>query len=126
MPDSTVMTFTEPDAFHAAIQNAEVEGVVTARGKYRTELTLIRLHRLWMQRGAETLPRVMNVKVDGTRPGILLTTDQNQPTLHVGGTELAQGEIAVGSNCAYHHQTSATVPVVWTASGENTLRLVAG
>ena len=42
------MTFTDPDAYHAAIQNAEVQGVVTARGEYRTELTLIRLHRLWM------------------------------------------------------------------------------
>jgi hypothetical protein len=53
MPSSAVRTFTDPDAYHAAIQNAEVEGVVTARGEYRTELTLIRLHRLWMQRGAE-------------------------------------------------------------------------
>jgi hypothetical protein len=41
-----------PDPYHAAIQNAEVQGVVTARGEYRTELTLIRRHRLWMQRGA--------------------------------------------------------------------------
>jgi hypothetical protein len=55
MPSSTVRTFTDPDTYHAAIQNAEVEGVVTACGKYRTELTRIRLHRLWMQRGTETL-----------------------------------------------------------------------
>jgi hypothetical protein len=105
VPSSAVHVFTDPDAYHPAIQNAEVEGVITARGKYRTELTPIRLHRLWMQRGAETLPRVMNVKVDGTRPGILLATDQNQPVLHVGGMELAQGEmIAVGSDWAYHHR----------------------
>src|SRR5580704_8630099 len=31
MPDSAVMTFTEPDAFHAAIRTAEVKGVVTVR-----------------------------------------------------------------------------------------------
>jgi hypothetical protein len=51
MPDSAVMTFTEPDAFHAAIRTAEVKGVVTVRGDYRAELTRIELHRLWMQRG---------------------------------------------------------------------------
>jgi hypothetical protein len=45
MPSSAVRTFTDPDAYHAAIQNAEVQA---ARGQYRTELTLIRLHRLWM------------------------------------------------------------------------------
>jgi hypothetical protein len=82
MPSSAISHLYRPDAYLAAIQNAEVEGVVTARGQYRTELTLIRLHCLWMQRGAETLPRVMNVKVDGTRPGILLATDQNhQPCM---------------------------------------------
>src|ERR1700720_3792085 len=107
MPSSAVRTFTDPDAYHAAIQNAEGQGVVTARGEYRTELTLIRLHRLWMQRGAETLPRVMSVEVDGTRSGILLATDRNQPVQHVGGKELAQGEIALGSDCAYHHRSSA-------------------
>ena len=107
MPASAVSTFTEPDAYHEAIQNAEVEGVVTARGTYRTELTRIRLHRLWMQRGAESLPRVMNCKVDGTRPGILFATDQNQPAHHVGGVELPPGEIMIGSGSDYHHRSSA-------------------
>jgi hypothetical protein len=44
MPDSAVTTFTEPDAFHAAIRTAEVKCVVTARGDYRAELTRIELH----------------------------------------------------------------------------------
>jgi hypothetical protein len=48
MLSSAISTFTDPDAYHATIQNAEVEEVVTARGEYRTELPLIRLHRLWM------------------------------------------------------------------------------
>jgi hypothetical protein len=69
MPSSAISTFTNPDAYHAAIQNAQVEGVVTARGEYRTELTLVGLHRLWMQRGAEALPRITNVTVDGSITG---------------------------------------------------------
>lgn len=107
MPASAVRTFTDPDAYHAAIQNAEVEGVVTARGTYRTELTRIRLHRLWMQRGSESLPRVMNCKVDGTRLGILFATDENQPAHHVGGLELPPGEFIVGSGSDYHYRSSA-------------------
>jgi AraC-like DNA-binding protein len=49
----------------------------------------------------------MSVEVDSTRPGVLLATDENQPAQHVGGKELAQGEIALGSDCAYHHRSSA-------------------
>jgi hypothetical protein len=62
MPSISVLTFTEPDAYYAAIRTAEVDGVVTARGDYRAELTRIELHCLWMQRGVEGLPRVMNVR----------------------------------------------------------------
>jgi hypothetical protein len=34
MPASFVRTFTDPDAFHAEIRNAQVEGIVTTRGDY--------------------------------------------------------------------------------------------
>jgi hypothetical protein len=46
MPLSAVRNFTHPNSYHAAIRNAEVEGIVTARA----ELTWIVLRRLWMQR----------------------------------------------------------------------------
>ena len=32
MPDSAVRTFTDPDAYHAALRYAQAQGVVTARG----------------------------------------------------------------------------------------------
>jgi hypothetical protein len=62
MASSVVLAFDDPDAFYAAIRTAEVKGVVTRRGAYRSELTRIELDRLWMQRGFERLPRVMNVR----------------------------------------------------------------
>ena len=37
MPDSEVMTFTDPDAFYANMRRERVEGVVTGRGEYRAE-----------------------------------------------------------------------------------------
>jgi AraC-like DNA-binding protein len=52
-------------------------------------------------------PGVLNVTVDGKRPGILVATDPGQPGLHIGGMELAPSEIIIGSDCAYHHRSSA-------------------
>jgi hypothetical protein len=95
MPDSAVLTFTDPDAYYATIRTAEVKGIVTVRGDYRAELTRIDLHRLWMQRGVEGLPRVMNVRRRDPRVALCFTTDQEQAPLHVGGMEPGRGEFAV-------------------------------
>jgi hypothetical protein len=108
MPDSAVLTFTDPDAYYATIRTAEVKGIVTVRGDYRAELTRIDLHRLWMQRGVEGLPRVMNVRRRDPRVALCFTTDQEQAPLHVGGMEPGRGEFAVlGSGSADHHLSSA-------------------
>jgi hypothetical protein len=86
MADSAVLTFTDPDAYHANIRRTQVvEGVVTARGEYRSELTRTDLHRLWMQRGDESLARVLNFAPAGERVPILFATDQRQAAMHFSG-----------------------------------------
>ena len=105
MPDSAVLTFTDPDAFYAAIRNAQVEGVVTARGNFRAELRRIDLHRLWMLRGEESLARIHNVAI-GDRTAIFFTTDRNSPE-YVDGMELPQGEILVFGLGSVGHLRSA-------------------
>jgi AraC-like DNA-binding protein len=109
MPDSEVMTFTDPDAYHANIRRTQVvEGVVTARGEYRSELTRTDLHRLWIQRGDEKLARVLNFAACGERVPILFATDQRQAAMHFSGLELSPDEIIViGLGTASHHRTSA-------------------
>jgi AraC-like DNA-binding protein len=107
MPDSEVMTFTDPDAYHANIRRSRVEGGVTGRGEYRTELTRIDLHRLWMQRGDESLPRVLDVSPSGERPAIVFGTNQNQLAMHFDGRELPQHEIIItGSGVPIHFRSS--------------------
>jgi hypothetical protein len=54
MPNSSVLSFTDPDAYHAAIRAPQVEGVITAPGNFRAELTRIDFDRLLMQRGDES------------------------------------------------------------------------
>ena len=63
MPHSASLTFSDPDAYRAAIRAAEVELVVTDKGDFHSELTKIDLHRLWMQSGRENLGRVFYGKL---------------------------------------------------------------
>ena len=94
MPDSAVLTFSDPDVYHTAIRNAQVDGVVTARGNFRAELTRIDLHRLWMLHGEENLARISSVAI-GSRAAIFFTTDRNSPEYVIDGMELPQGNILI-------------------------------
>ena len=58
MPSSAVRTFTDPDDYAAAIRATRAELTVTGRGHFTAKLTRIDLHRLWMQRFSDNLPRV--------------------------------------------------------------------
>jgi AraC-like DNA-binding protein len=108
MPSSSVRAFADPDAYHAAIRNAEVEGFVTTRGNYRAELTRVDLYRLWMQRSVETLPRVLTVRRSDWRATIFFSTDLEQAPFHIRGMELGRGEIALlGAGSADHQRSSA-------------------
>jgi hypothetical protein len=55
MPDSAVRTFTDPDAYNAALRDVQAQGVVTGRGNFRAELATVRLDRLSLQRTQESL-----------------------------------------------------------------------
>ena len=81
MPSITVRTFADPDAYFAGIRNLPIDGLVTERGKFRAEATLIDLRRLQMGRFDEDLPRIMKVTPSGSRYLILFTTDATRPAL---------------------------------------------
>jgi AraC-like DNA-binding protein len=108
MPSSTVRTFTDPDAYYAAIRAERVEGIVTASGDFRCELTRVDFDRLLMQRADEKLARVLHVSTHPQRTAIIFATDQGQPDLHMSGMTLSGGEIAVwDTGASYHHRSAA-------------------
>jgi AraC-like DNA-binding protein len=108
MPDSAVLTVTDPDEFQAVSPRLQLQGVVTSRGKYRAELVRIDLHQLWMHRGDESLSRVLNFTPSGERTTLLFATDQSQPAIHFRGIEVSHDEAAVtGFGSADHYRTSA-------------------
>jgi AraC-like DNA-binding protein len=106
MPSSAVRTFTEPDSYFAGIRNLQIEGVVTRRGKFRAEATRIDLHRLWMHRFDEDLPRIMRVTPSGTRSLILFPTEPDRAIL-ANGIEVSQAQIAMfGLRWPYYLRSS--------------------
>jgi len=117
MPSSAVRTFTDPDAYFAGIRNLQVNGLITRRGKFRAESTRIDLHRLWMHRFDENLPRIMRVTPSGSRALILFATVPGQPPTLANGVETLQIQIArFGLNWPYYLRSL-------TASGWGTMSL---
>ena len=107
MPDVAVASFTDPDAYHAAIRDAQAQGVVTARGKFRAELTRVDLHQLSVLRGEESLPPVANSAVDPRLYAIVFATNPRQPSIYVSGLELSPTDIIVHRAGSVGHNRSA-------------------
>jgi AraC-like DNA-binding protein len=106
MPDCAVRTFTDPDAYHAAIRDAHAEGVVTGRGNFRAESTAIWLDRLSLQRSKETLPRAVYSAVDPKVFGIVFATFPGQQA-YINGFEFSQGDVIVfRAGSIGHNRTS--------------------
>ena len=108
MPSSAVRSFTDPDTYFAGIRNLQIDGVITKRGEFRAESTRIDLHRLWMHRFDESLPRIMRITPSGKRSVILFATDPDQPKMQVSGIETSQDQIPVfGLHWPYYLRSSA-------------------
>jgi hypothetical protein len=108
MPSSATRTFTEPDLYFAGIRNLQIDGVITKRGEFRAESTRIDLHRLWMHRIDESLPRIMRITPSGKRSLILFATNPFQPEMQVSGIEASQDQIPMfGLDWPYYLRSSA-------------------
>jgi AraC-like DNA-binding protein len=87
MPSSAVRTFADPEDYAAAIRQGTYELTVTQRGDFTAKLTRIDLHRLWMQRFSENLPRVSHIAGWGGRAVIAFRTRPG-PRLLSSGVEM--------------------------------------
>ena len=87
MPSSAVRTFTDPDDYAATIRNTKVEVTVTGRGQFAAKIIKIDLHRLWMQRFSDNLPRIAHSAGAGGRTTFSFRTRPG-PSLLWGGAEM--------------------------------------
>jgi AraC-like DNA-binding protein len=106
MPDSSVLTVTDPYEYQRLLRNADVKLIVTQSGKYQAELTRITLHRLLMQRSHDVLPRLFHTTVTTSRIiCFFLTREQQAPFFH-SRKELLPSEIMVYAPGTDHYQRS--------------------
>jgi len=99
---SAISNFDNPYSFQAAIRAADAEAVITQKGEFSAELTRVDLHRLWMQRGDESLPRIMHTAISRERSPIFFLAGLGETAMHNGGMDQAAGEIVFyssGSTC---------------------------
>jgi len=94
MPSSVVRTFIDPDAYFAGIRNLHIEGLVMQPGQFRAKSTHIDLHRLFIYRADEGLPRIMKVTPSGRRAGIVFATAPGQSAMQINGIEIEDDQIS--------------------------------
>jgi AraC-like DNA-binding protein len=92
MPSSTVRSFSDVDEYSAAIRQGTVQMTVTGRGHFSAKLIRIDLHRLWMQRFSDDLPRVAHIDGHGERAIISFRT-QPGPSMSWAGFDLQPSAI---------------------------------
>ncbi len=106
MISSAVRTFTYPDDYAAAIRQGTTELTVTRRGDFTAKLTRIDLHRVWMQRFWENLPRVSHVAGWGGRAVIAFRTHPG-PGLLRSGVQMDPGILMDVNFIEMHNPTNA-------------------
>jgi AraC-like DNA-binding protein len=92
MPSSTVRSFSDVDEYSAAIRQGTVQMTVTGRGHFSAKIIRIDLHRLWMQRFSDDLPRVAHIDGHGERAIISFRT-QPGPSMSCAGFDLQPSAI---------------------------------
>src|SRR4051794_36484570 len=107
MPASRIATFTDPQAYQAAIRAATVQVFPTTGGDFQAELVQINLHRLWLQRGRESLPRLADGAVNAGRVAFEFLLGSDQPPFRHSGIDLSPDEVVVNGWDATHRRTFA-------------------
>jgi len=108
------VSFTDPEAYQAAIRPTKMEVLVTTKGNFLAELTRAELPRLRMHIARESLPRVVHSVASNDRPPIFFLTSADQASIRLGGRDLTFGEIVFrGSGTALHHKSEG--PCDWSS-----------
>jgi AraC-like DNA-binding protein len=92
MSSSSVRTFTDPDDYTASIRPTVAEVTIIKRGRFEAKLIHIDLHRLWLNRLADNLPRIAHI-VDHPGYAAFSLRTQPGPSLRRSGVEMLQSHI---------------------------------
>jgi hypothetical protein len=109
MPRSALRSFFDPDDCAAATRAGTVELAITAGGHFKAKLVRIDLHRLWMQRFSDNLPRIGEVSNLLQAASYITFRTQPGPRLVQGGVEIRSSAILrQGQVRDYHHRSAGS------------------
>jgi AraC-like DNA-binding protein len=114
MPHSRLLAFDDPYAYQAAVRAAEVEVLVTDKGRFEAALVQIDLDHLWMQQGYDSLPRIARAANHPRRAAIEFASGWSHAPLQFDGKEVSAGEIIVDGLGSVTRERS-TGPHRWSA-----------
>jgi AraC-like DNA-binding protein len=106
MPLSAVRRFGDADDYATAIRGGVVEMTVTERGSFSAKLTRIDLHRLWLQRFSENLPRVADIAGLASGRAYFTFRTRSGPELRQSGLEIVPSAVLRFSQAdEYYHRS---------------------
>ena len=125
MTASSIAAFDDPCHYQTAIQGAQVRVLPTAKGRFHAELMQVDLDRVWISRGRESLPRILEGAVDQSRATIVFPLAAHG--FRHRGIEVAPGQLvfcdwAEAQSVSFAPCSWATVsmsPAELTAAGRN-------
>jgi AraC-like DNA-binding protein len=114
MLQSRIFSFDDPYHYQSAVRAANVEFLVTSGGAFKAELTQIDFDRLWIQRGYDSLPRIINAAHNPSRFPVMFRDNAEHSSLQLSGVDVMPGELVVfGKGATNHMRTSG--PSLWAA-----------
>jgi AraC-like DNA-binding protein len=106
MSSSSVQTFTDPDDYAGSLQATTVELTIIERGSFAAKLIRVKLHRQWMQRFSEVLPRIGHYTNDAGRAVITFRTRPG-PSVIAAGLDMQMSNILLHSDGQEYFRRSA-------------------
>jgi AraC-like DNA-binding protein len=111
MPSSAAQSYSDADEYAETIRSTKSEISIVGRGTFGARALRIDMHRLWMQRFSESLPRIMNVAMGRERAVISFHTKPG-PTMIRGGAETSSDTLTrVPAGVSFFQRT--TGPTCW-------------
>jgi AraC-like DNA-binding protein len=106
MPSSSVQTFTDPDDYAGSLQATIAELTIIERGSFAAKLIRVKLHRQWMQRFSEVLPRIGHYTNAAERAVITFRTRPG-PSLIAAGLDMRMSNILFHNDAQEYFRRSA-------------------
>jgi hypothetical protein len=94
MPSSSVRTFADPDDYGETVRSTTAKVTVIERGRFNAKTVSIHLHRLWIHRISDNLPRIAHVVNMAAQANFLFRTEVGSELFH-NGLEIDIGKDAI-------------------------------